>query len=624
MNPDELKSAGRGLRNRGIYFNATHALSLSVLFVALFAIASPSAPSAPTSPSARSSDSDGAGPAAEQAVRAAQSPSGRKPENSNSKSARQQAFESLQRFDSRNAILSIVPQIIADAKKPLKDKKNALRLAQDLEYISKALYFDENETAAAQVQEMSVALSPEQESLKAILGDYLSRAGRPGEAARILAETKPDEKTDATMLKMMIQYKTRNSDNRGAKELAEKYKDRADLKDDPWFQSIRARAWLKSGLNKAAAKILRRAAEKEKNEYSRHLWLAAVSSFEGHPETSKDDLELAAKALPGDPLWRVDVAATNAGKDADESFERLLEALRCDRLCSRGYVAYTRRMIGEHHFDRALSSIDYVGHLKPGSAEVHFERARVLKAQEKFQESAAEFAEGLKLQPCSAMAYLDLATVFGDLKDPDNALKTLLKATKQIPNNPRVWLALGHFYTKEGKLDESEAAYKQCLIVAPEPIADANVLIKNEIGVAHAHLASIDYRHGDRPAALREAATFNQLKVVLELPGLAAVHLRPGRLPTTPPKLDAERQEHEAVLLADALFESKDFDDSAKEYRKAIAIHSDAPDLHSYLLNALAEKGDWGAAAGEDLNLSNSILKQLPKNLGGFFRPQPK
>ncbi|HEY9757384.1 MAG TPA: tetratricopeptide repeat protein [Oculatellaceae cyanobacterium] len=608
------------------------ALSLSALFVAghaeFGAIASPSASATPNAPSASArnsiSDSGGPGLKTEQAAQVAQSPSDRKSENSSSKSARQQAFESLQRFDSRSAILSIVPQIIADAKRPLKDKENALRLAQDLEYISKALYFDENETAAAQVQEMSVALCPEQERFKAILGDYLSRAGRPAEAAKILAEAKPDEKTDATMLKMMIQYKTRNSDNRGAKALAEKYKDRADLKDDPWFQSIRARAWLKSGLNKMAAKILRQAAEKEKNEYNRHLWLAAVSSFEGHPATSKDDLDLAAKALPGDPLWRVDVAAINAGKDADESFERLLEALRCDRLCSRGYVAYTRRMNGEHHFDRALSSIDYVGRLKPGSAEVHFERARVLKAQEKFKESAAEFAEGLKLQPCSAMACLDLATVFGDLKDPDNALKTLLKATKQIPNNPRIWLALGHFYAKEGKLDESEAAYKQCLTLVPQPIADANVLMKNEVGVAHAHLASIYYRRGDRPAALREAATFNELKVVLELPGLSAVHLRPGRLPTTPSKLEAERQEHEAVLLADALFESKNFDDSAKEYRKAIAIHPDDSDLHSYLLNALAEKGDWGAAAGEDLNLSNSILKELPKNLGGFFHPQPK
>jgi tetratricopeptide (TPR) repeat protein len=614
MKPAILRSVGRSLV-RGAVFNTAVALSLSLLLASWSAGGEPAATAAPTL-------ANSAGATTELAAQAAQTVSNQtaaESKSSNSKSKRQAAFESLQRFDCRNAILRIVPQIIADAKKPLKDKKNALALAQDLEFISKALYLDENEIAAAQMQEMVVALCPEQERFKAILGDYLARAGRPDEAAKILEGVKPDEKTDGTMLKMVIQNKTRNFDPRSAKELAERFKDRADLKDDPWFQAIRARAWVKSGLNKTAAKLLRLAARIEKSEYSKNLWLAAVSSFEGHPEESKRSLALAAKALPNDPLWRVDVAAIDAGQDADDSFDMLLEALRCDRFCSRGFTAYAKRMVNEHRFNRAQSCLDYLGRVKPASAEMHFERARLLKVQGKLKEAIEEFERGIKLQPHTAPAYIDAATIYSDLKDPNGAEKVLIEGTKQTPNTPRIWLALGNHDMKEGKFDESAAAYKKALSLAPQPLVDANVLVKNEFGIAHARLASLAYVRGNRAVALNEALTFNQLKIILDVPGLSAVHLRPGRLSAEAPKLAAARDEWESTILADALFECKDFDNAAKEYRKALAVHADDSDLHSYLLNVLADKGDWSAAASEDLNLSNSIIKDLPKKIGGLF-----
>jgi cytochrome c-type biogenesis protein CcmH/NrfG len=63
----------------------------------------------------------------------------------------------------------------------------------------------------------------------------------------------------------------------------------------------------------------------------------------------------------------------------------------------------------------------------------------------------------------------------------------------------------------------------------------------------------------------------------------------------------------------------KDYKDAVLEYRKAAALDPENSDLHSYLLNAITESGDWTAAAEEDFHLSDSLMRQLPKKIGGFF-----
>ena len=52
--------------------------------------------------------------------------------------------------------------------------------------------------------------------------------------------------------------------------------------------------------------------------------------------------------------------------------------------------------------------------------------------------------------------------------------------------------------------------------------------------------------------------------------------------------------------------------DCIAEYRKAEALKSDDIDLHSYLLNALDEKGDWLESAKEDVVLSSKLVNSVP------------
>ncbi|MFX8731710.1 hypothetical protein ABTM48_21510, partial [Acinetobacter baumannii] len=72
---------------------------------------------------------------------------------------------------------------------------------------------------------------------RAMLGEYLSRAGYPVEAGKIFSAVKIDDDIDPLMLMMIAQYKTRSADANGARLLLDRFANRADLKNNSWFQS---------------------------------------------------------------------------------------------------------------------------------------------------------------------------------------------------------------------------------------------------------------------------------------------------------------------------------------------------------------------------------------------------
>ena len=538
-------------------------------------------------------------------------------------SLREASYNYLRKLDSRNAILKIVPQLIADARKPLKDKVNAARLAHDLEYVSKALLFDENEIAAAQVQEIAVGLCPDEVPLKAQLADYLGRAGRPQEADKIFSGADLSDKADGTMIKMLAQYKSRCGDANGGRLLLERFAGREDLKNDPWFQAIRGRTWLKCGLNKRAATILRKAADLESNKYCQHLWLGAAEALASKSTAAENEIEAASKVLPDDPLWRIDMYSITSNKDA-KSYQYLVDALSAVRLCSRGFYTNAYYLQSHGQFEQARKCLAYVTRFRPQSSELCFARARLCRAEGKPTEAIAAYEEGFKRNPYACHAYLEESALCTEAKQPEKAFQILLLETKMCPHYLRGWQLLGNEFMLKNNLEEAQKCYLKAVSCAPDNFEEGNILIKNDVGALYARLADIDYRKQKRAEAIVEAARFNHLKLVLDLgAALSVIHLRPGRLEDKI-VLQKEKQVREYTLLADALVEAKDYDNAMIEYRKAIALDANDPDLHSYLLNVLTEKGDWGAAAGEDLHLSNSLVQQMPKSIDGFFHPKGK
>ncbi len=543
--------------------------------------------------------------------------------SSHRQSAREASFTYLQKLDSRNAILKIVPQLIADARKPLKDKANAARLAFDLQYVSKALMFDENDIAATQIQRIAADLCPENATNRALLGDYAIRAGQPEEAAKIFSAVDTSDKADLYAIVLLAQYKVRCSDADGARVLLERFADRDDAKKSPWFQSVRARAWLKCGLNKTAAKFMRDAAELEGSGYCKHLWLGAAAAFDTKPADSRKEIEAAGKVLPDDPLWHVDLYSTLPKDDASK-YQNLVDALASGRLYARAYYLNVQYLQSHSQFEQAKKCLDYLARLKPTSADACFTRGRLLRAEGKLQEALAATEEGLKRNPHLAQAYIEESQIYTELKQPEKSDAVIVKMTEMCPHYPRSWQLLGHSFMRRNMLDEAQNAYLKALASMPDKYDEGSVLVKNDVGTIHARLADINYRREKRAEAIDDAEQFNRYKLVLDLPAeLSVIHLRPGRLQEKL-TLQKEIKISEHVKLADALLEAKDFDNAAIEYRKAIAIDGDNADLHSYLLNVLTEKGDWGGAAGEDLHLSNTLVQHLPKTIDGLLHPKGK
>jgi tetratricopeptide (TPR) repeat protein len=515
----------------------------------------------------------------------------------------------------------MIPLVIADARRPLKIKNNALRLASDLQFFTRALSLDENDIAAAQLERMCIQLDPSNVEYKALLADSLARGGQAAEASKIFSTFTLADDTDPMVIKMLALHFIRTSDPHRAQVLIERFAKREDIKNDPRFLIIKARVWLRSGFNKRAIALFQDAADHADTAYCKELWQAIVCNLRSEPVETIKHLEAAGKILPDDPVWHTDMSSELAHSDLQASREHILAALASKRLYCRALIMNSNYLQSHGFYEHAQNCLDYYARLRPTSAELHFAKARLAKAQGNLKGACSEYARGLELNPRYAQSYIEQAHIYQDMKQPEKAASILQQVTIQCPNFLQGWLRYGESLEQQGATLKAEAAYLQGLTLVPARIEEANIIIKNEVGDLHANLATILYNEGKRSEAVAEATKFNHFKIVLDLPAaMRMLNLRPGRL-TEKVSLKDETRVRESVLLADALFECKDYKDSAVEYRKAIAIDGGDPDLHSYLMNALTEAGDWTSAAGEDFHLSDSLVRQMTKKFGSFFQP---
>jgi tetratricopeptide (TPR) repeat protein len=162
-------------------------------------------------------------------------------------------------------------------------------------------------------------------------------------------------------------------------------------------------------------------------------------------------------------------------------------------------------------------------------------------------------------------------------------------------------------------------SYEKALQLATQPVDQLNLLVKNNIGQIHADLGFGFYKKNDSTKALASARAFNQLKFVPRLSGtLSLIHLRPDKF-TDRSELRKETELRDHVLLADMLYEVKDYDDAIVEYRKAIALNPDDGDLHTYLLTVYLDSQKWSEAVGEDLAFSQNLIKKVPEGIGNII-----
>ena len=66
-------------------------------------------------------------------------------------------------------------------------------------------------------------------------------------------------------------------------------------------------------------------------------------------------------------------------------------------------------------------------------------------------------------------------------------------------------------------------------------------------------------------------------------------------------------------MLADMLLQRKQYNECIAEYRKAIELNPNDVNLHTYLMEAYSDAGDWIGVAREDWETSNKVLAKIPE-----------
>lgn len=83
---------------------------------------------------------------------------------------------------------------------------------------------------------------------------------------------------------------------------------------------------------------------------------------------------------------------------------------------------------------------------KPSSGAAHFNKGKLLKRQEKYEEAAKELSEAIKITPLDINSYILLGQVYQDAGDYQKSIEVLEKASEKDSTNIDVYLNLDYSY----------------------------------------------------------------------------------------------------------------------------------------------------------------------------------
>jgi tetratricopeptide (TPR) repeat protein len=142
---------------------------------------------------------------------------------------------------------------------------------------------------------------------------------------------------------------------------------------------------------------------------------------------------------------------------ATETKGGVMSAEAQDRLRSLGYISFSEKPGGGHYPDPK----DKLDELRMN------QEAEMYELQKNYLEARRVYEKLLKLRPNSASSYVNLALAQARLNEFEGAVATLKDGIEKIPKSEILISRLGHTYLAMGKMDESLAAMKQVLEVAP-------------------------------------------------------------------------------------------------------------------------------------------------------------
>lgn len=584
-------------------------LLLSYCLAVAPAIAKPEAPPAITKPEAPPAIAKPEAPPA--VARPEASPAIAKPNHS----FFDQGIVELQDFMPDKAIRSFSRALLASPNASKTFKATVFLM------IGRAFQADENDPAAVQAMTIAHELAPNDQTIIAYLADGLVRSGQRDKATHYIAWLKEQKDKSRATLEILALEAGRTSDYKKAKEYFEAAFKTPGGEKDPHLLLLYARFLAKQGLTTQAGKIFQKAAQATSNPYLKNMAESTVQRLAGNTKKQIEAIKAAGRILPNEPNWHVELGECYGTEGNKKAALEQYDLAMSGRLSSRAFLRTAIFMRSEKRHQDALNAASYLSKLKPYAFEPLQSKGVTYLFHKDYKNAEVELKKAVALEKHVESVYTDLARCYVEQNQFDKARETYKQALLNCPGSLLALKRLGNLEAKQGNDDAARQCYEKIISLIPNS-KDVNVLVQNELATAHAKLGSYFYRDKKFDQALESAKLFNRLKFVPPLPPLLTlIHLRPGHL--SHPATAAEQEYDNHIMLADMLREGGRLDDCIAEYRKAEALNSDDIDLHSFLLNALDEKGDLLESAKEDVILSSKLVNRVPAEIKKFTDRKP-
>lgn len=517
------------------------------------------------------------------------------------------------------AIAAFTGPLVHTLRKPLTVPANSKQAARYLVLIGCAFDYDGNEPAAGQAYSLAMQLDPANLLAVSGLARALARAGQRQESERIFARLEPFVGKDRIATRAAG---IRALDQRDCPRAAALLKQAAAMDPtDAQAHFFLAKSLFALGLAKESAYHYQLAAKYGASRYMNEICLGRAYRNTNMPKLAMAHFLKAGQMLPDDPLWHFQ-AGYGLTDNPQLWLDHFKQATRCRRLFPAAFLHLSLFQAHQKNYRDAQHYLNFLEKLRPWCSQLYEAKGIVERLMDRPKEAVHLLEKSVQLNPFNFPAYKELVETQSGLKNQPAALRTAVEAASRCRRDWCAWQFLASVYRQQKQWQEAVDKYQMALRLAPADMERLTEHMRADIARVHAGMGMCYYKQGRMSEAIAEAKVFNRFKHVAPRPRhFTWILFRPERLDFRQGKPPSNAEQ--AVIhgaMADMLWECGELDDSAAEYRKAIALDPENTDWHMCLLAVLADKKDWASCIRQDFVLTNKLLSKGPQLMREWAR----
>lgn len=345
--------------------------------------------------------------------------------------------------------------------------------------------------------------------------------------------------------------------------------------------------WFAQGQMPGAEAEMRTAAGLDPHAVPPRLFLARICMATDRPIEAEKLYRELKTAAPDDPLAYQALGlfylSTGQTEKAAAELQSLLAAKPKDSSVKANLVEV---LIDLHRMPEARNLNQEILRKSPGDPHALLADGRMLMAEGKYQQAAADLQSAIKSDPNCARCYYFLGVTQTSLGLADLAKTSLARARELAPQMPDAAAALANLAVQSGNPDEALALAGSALKANPDLVTayvtQARALIsKGQLAQAEAPLEE---------ALKRDAASLPAVATLLSL------YMRQGKVQAAVPRISRLVEQYPQnpglhVLLGVAYLNVKDLERAEANARQALALDPKAKDAYTLLANIDLARG---------------------------------